>query len=139
MIDMLLVTRSRPSTVWWHAVLILHYDATDLFKHYTVPPDFAADPGGLVSNEPVVERPPEDQPQLQKPDFSQAPAEVSNVATAPSTIAAVTTNNLTTPNFNMSSLASTMPAMKSDVLKTTQAPKVPTTGTGLTPSIAKGI
>ena len=122
-----------------HAILLLLLGSTVLVKHYVEPPDFAAAPGGLVSNEPVVERPPEDQPRLQKPDYSQAPAELSNVAAAPSTIAAVTTSNLTTPNFNMSSLASTMPAMKSDMLKTTQAPKVPTTGTGLTPSIAKGI
>jgi hypothetical protein len=122
-----------------HAVMILLLGGTVLVKHLAEPPDFTAEPGGLMTNEPVTEKPPETQPQLEKPDYSQAKAELSNVAAAPSTIAALTTTNTTTSNFSMSSLATTMPAIKSDVLKTTQTPKVPTTGTGLTVNIAKGI
>ncbi len=68
-----------------------------------------------------------------------ATPQISNVPMAPSAVAAVTTTNLTTSSFNMSSLASTMPAMKSDTLKAPMTPKVPTTGTGLSKDIAKRI
>jgi hypothetical protein len=122
-----------------HAILILILGGTVLVQHVVETPDFAADPGGLVSNDPVVEKPPEDKPQLQPTDFSMAKAELSNVVAAPSAIAAVTTNNVATPTFNMASVATTMPAMKSDVLKTTSVPKVPTNGTGLSRDIAARI
>jgi len=121
-----------------HAVLLLLLGGTVLVQHIVETPDFTAEPGTLVNNEQVVQPPPDQTPQLQT-DASLATPEISNVPMSPSAIAAVTTTNLTTSSFNMSSQASTMPAMKSDVLKAPVAPKVPTTGTGLSKDIAKRI
>ncbi|MDR3405565.1 MAG: DUF4159 domain-containing protein [Chthoniobacter sp.] len=122
-----------------HAALILLLGGTVLVKHIVETPDFTSEPGTLVNNEQLVKPPPEQTPQLQNPDASLATPEISNVPMAPSAIASITTTNLTTSSFNMSSQASTMPAMKSDMLKAPMAPKVPTTGTGLSKDIAKRI
>ena len=121
-----------------HAVLILLLGGTVLVKQITDTPDFAAEPGGLVRNETVETKPPEDQPQL-NPDSSLAKAELSNVAMAPSTVAVLTTNNSLTPNFSMSSQATNMPAMKGETLKAPVTAKLPTAGTGLTKEIATRI
>jgi hypothetical protein len=109
-----------------------------LFQHYNAPPDFTAEPGGLVSNEQIVQPPPEQPPQLSQPQFTQAAPEVSNVATAPSTLSAITTSNVQVPTFNMSSMATNMPAMRGDKLAAPMTVKS-TTMSGLSKSVAQGI
>ena len=113
-----------------HAALIILLGGTVLVKQMTDTPDFAADPGGLVNNDPQQTKPPEDQPQVQT-DASAAKVEYANVAMAPSAISALTTTNILTPSFNMASMATNMPAMKSDTMKAPVTTKLPTNGIGL--------
>ncbi len=122
-----------------HAVLVLMLGTTVLFKKYVEPPDFTAEPGGLVANESTVTPPPEQPPQLSQPQFSQSTPDISATPTAPSTLAALTTSNLTTPSFNMASLAMASPAIKSDKLAAPMTPNVAATSHGLSKDIASKI
>ncbi len=120
-----------------HAFLVLALGGTVLFKKYTEPPDFAAEPGGLVSTDVSAQPPPEAQPQLSQPQFSQQTPNVSAVPTAPSQLAALTTTNLTTSSFNLASSSMNMPAIKSDKLSAPMTPNVSTaTAKGLSKDIA---
>lgn len=121
-----------------HAALIILLGGTVLVREMTDTPDFAAEPGGLVNNDPQETKPPEDQPQVQT-DASAAKVEYANVAMAPSAISALTTVNSITPSFTMSSQATNMPAMKGETLKAPVSTKLPTTGTGLSKEIATHI
>jgi hypothetical protein len=123
-----------------HAFLVLLLGGTVLFKKYHEPPDFAAEPGGLVSNDAAEQLPPETPPQLSQPQFSQSTPNVSAVPTAPSTLAALTTTNLATSNFSMASQAMTMPAIKSETLAAPMTPNVATASVkGLSKDIASKI
>jgi hypothetical protein len=119
-----------------HAFLVLALGGTVLFKKYTEPPDFAAEPGGLVSADTSVAPPPEAQPQLSQPSFSQQTPNVSAVPTAPSTLAALTTTNLTTSSFSMAASTMNMPAIKSDKLA---APMTPNVATSTSKALSKDI
>ena len=122
-----------------HAFLLITLGGTVLFQKYSEPPDFQAEPGGLVSNDPTPPPPDQAQPQLQQAQYSGTAPNVASVAQAPSQLAALTTTNLTTSSFNMSSLASTMPAMKSDILASPVTPSVQTNVKGLSREIAAKI
>ena len=122
-----------------HALLVLTLGGTVLFQKYSEPPDFQAEPGGLVSNDPTPPPPDQAQPQIQQPQYSGAAPDTASVAQAPSQLAALTTTNLTTASFNMSSLASTMPAMKSNILASPVTPAVQTNVKGLSRDIAAKI
>jgi hypothetical protein len=139
LIDKLSSAQSFTFSTLIHAVLVLLLGGTVLFKHYSQPPDFAAPPGGLVSNDETVQPPPDPQPQLQQPSYAQAAADIAAVATAPSAVASITTSNLTTPSFNMASLAATMPAVKADKLAAPVAAKVPSMGNSLSKEMAARI
>jgi hypothetical protein len=119
-----------------HAFLVLALGGTVLFKKYSEPPDFTAEPGGMMSNDPAVQLPPEAPPQLDQPQFSQATPNVSAVPTAPSQLAALTTTNLATSNFSMASQAMTMPAIKADKLA---APMTPNVATATSKTLSKDI
>jgi len=143
----------RPSILVWatkvqsltvstliHALLVLLLGGTVLFKKYHEPPDFAAEPGGLVNNDPAAQVPPETQPQLSDPTMSVSTPNVSAVPTAPSQLAALTTTNLTTSNFAMASQAMTAPAIKSDKLAAPMTPNVAAASAkGLSKDIASKI
>jgi hypothetical protein len=122
-----------------HACLLLTLGGTVLFHHYSDPPDFEAEADGLVSNETAAQPPPPSEPQIQQPQYSGAAPSTASVASAPSQLAALTTTNLTTSTFNMSALASTVPAMKSNVLASPVAPSIPSTAKGLSREIATKI
>lgn len=122
-----------------HTILILLFGGTVLVKSLVDTPDFVAEPGGLMQEDKTTVQPPQDPMELNNPDSSQAKVEISNVAMAPSKIAALTTTNLTTSTFNMTSVASNKPAMLSDALKDKAVPKLPANGTGLSKDIAKRI
>lgn len=133
---------SAQSLTWstlLHAILLLTLGSTVLFQKYSDPPDFQAEPGGLVSSDPTPPPPEQSQPQLQQEQYSGTAPNVASVAQAPSTLAALTTTNLTTSTFNMASLASTMPAMKSEILASPVTPSVPTNIKGLSREIAAKI
>jgi hypothetical protein len=123
-----------------HAILVLTLGTTVLFQATKEPPDFAADPGGLVSNDPTVAQPPEQKPAIDTPTMSTSTPNVSAVPTAPSQLAALTTTNLTTSSFNMASSAMLTPAIKSDKLSAPMTPNMPTAGVkGLSKDIATKI
>ena len=109
---------------------------TVLFKKYSEPPDFAAEPGGLVSPDTANIKPPEDQPQLSQPTFSPSTPNVASVPTAPSQLAALTTTNLTTSSFSMADQSMKMPAIKSDKLA---APMTPNVSAATTKALSKDI
>jgi hypothetical protein len=112
-----------------HAVMVLTLGTTVLFKKLSEPPDFAAE-GGLVSANEAAQMPPEQPPQMQQPEFSQTTPNVSAVPSSPSALAAITTNNVTTPSFNMASLAVTSPTMRSTETKLPPTQMAMATGTG---------
>jgi hypothetical protein len=122
-----------------HAIIVISLGTSVLFKAQQEPPDFAAEPGGLVSTDPQATTPPDEQPQLSQPQFSQQAPSVSAQPTAPSTLAALTTTNLTTSTFAMASQAMTMPAIKSDRLAAPMTPNVTSATKGLSKDIASKI
>jgi len=119
-----------------HAFLVLFLGGTVLFKKYTEPPDFAAEPGGLVASDVSAQPPPEAPPQMSSPSFSQQTPNVSAVPTAPSQLAALTTTNMTTSSFSMNSSSMTMPAIKSDKISAPMTPNVANATKGLSKDIA---
>jgi hypothetical protein len=119
-----------------HAFLVIMLGGTVLFKKYMDPPDFTAEPGGLVSNDPVAVPPQEQSPQLASPSASSTAS--APVPTAPSMQSALTTTNLITPSFAMNSSSLPVPAMKSTEVALPKAQ--PTTGPkALSKSVAAGI
>ena len=95
----------------------------------------------MVSNQTRPSQPPPDaQPQLTQPQYSQPTPNVSNVADLALEYRRHDHDQRQAPTaFSMSSLASTMPAIKSDRLATPLTPKVTSMGNGLSKEIAKGI
>ena len=130
-------TRAQSLTVSTvlHAVLILTLGGTVLFESMKEPPDFAAEPGGLVTNDPTVTPPPEQQPQVSAQQFSANVPTPSAVPTSPSELATLTTTNLTTAKFAMASQSIPVPAMKG-ALAAPVSPNVATVTKGLSKDIA---
>ncbi len=114
------------------ALFVRQYNRNDV-------PDFAAPPGGLVSSDPAVQPPPDAPPQLDQPAYAQPTPDVSKVPMAPSQVAALTTSSLAPNSFQMSSLATTLPAIKSDRLATPLTPKITASTHGLSKEIASRI
>jgi hypothetical protein len=130
LVEMLTKVQSLTISTVLHAVLVLMLGTTVLFKKMSEPPDFAAEPGGLVSANEAMQQPPEQPPQMQQPEFSQTTPNVSQMPSSPSQMAAITTNNVTTPSFNMASLAVASPTMRSTDTKIPPTTVAMTTGTG---------
>lgn len=119
-----------------HAILVLMLGGTVLFQASQKPPDFTAEAGGLVADSTAVAEPPPDQPTVQASELAPSTPNISNVATAPSDLAALTTTNLSTAKFAMSSSAIAMPAMKSNIVSAPKAPAVNSAAKGLSKDIA---
>lgn len=130
LLEVLTKVQSLTISTVLHAVLVLMLGTTVLFKKMSEPPDFAAEPGGLVSSNEAVQSPPEQPPQMQQPEFSQTTPNVSQMPTSPSQMAAITTSNVTTPSFNMAALPVTSPTMRSTDTKLPPTTMAMTSGVG---------
>ena len=59
LIELMARAQSLTLSTLIHAVLVLIIGGSVLFKHYSAPPDFTAEPAGLVSNDQIVQPPPD--------------------------------------------------------------------------------
>jgi hypothetical protein len=119
-----------------HAVLVMVLGGAVLFQKFAEPPDFTAEPGGLVSDSVSVPQE-QQQPQLSKPEFSAAAS--ASVPTSPSLQTALTTTNLATPTFAMATESVKMPAMTGKEVALPKSAPSATGPKGLSKSIAAGI
>jgi hypothetical protein len=108
-----------------HAVLIFLFGGVVLYKQATDVPDFAASDGGLVANDNSVQAPPEKPPDLQQQQFTpQAP-----VLNAPA-LDAITTNNVTTPTFQVAAVVPTVTTPVNDTMAKALQSAAKSVGTG---------
>lgn len=85
-----------------HIILILTLGGTVMYKKYIEPPDFAAPPGGLLSDETSVPQQ-QEQVQIQNSDF--APTATTSTTAAPAAqMATITTTATTASSFSMASI-----------------------------------
>lgn len=97
-----------------HAILIFLGGGVVLYKQVTDTPDFAASGDSLVSSDTQVQAPPEQPQELQQEFTPQTPQ-----LNAPS-LNAITTNNATTPQFNVAAAVPTIAAPTNDMAKAIQ-------------------
>lgn len=97
-----------------HAVLVLVLGGTVLFQHYNTPPDFAAGGEGIVNDDQLVQPPNDPPPTVTQPQTAQTAPEINNVATSTAMVSAITSSSVSAPSFNVASLSTNMPTMKSD-------------------------
>ena len=110
-----------------HAILIFLGGGVVLYKQATDVPDFASS-GDLVSSDVQVQAPPEQPPDLTQQVFTpQTPT-----LTAPT---AIVTNNITTPTFQMASVAPVMTAPVDDSMKSALKNAAQTIGKGVAAGI----
>jgi hypothetical protein len=98
-----------------HAVIIFLGGGVVLYKQVTDTPDFAASGGDLVAADQQVQAPPEQPPEMQQEFTPQTPQ-----LNAP-TLSAITTNNVTTPTFQMAAMVPTVSAPTNDMTKAIQS------------------
>lgn len=109
-----------------HIILVLVLGGTVLYKQVTQAPDFAAPPGGLLSEESEAPQQ-QEQVQIQNSEMSvSATAAVSSAPTAQ--MATITTTATTGTNFSMNTL--TAPNISVSPTKTTTTMTAPKTGIG---------
>jgi len=97
-----------------HAILIFLGGGVVLYKQVTDTPDFAASGGDLVASDQQAQAPPEQPPEMQQEFTPQTPQ--LNVPT----LSAITTNNVTTPTFQLAAMVPTVSAPTNDMTKAIQ-------------------
>ncbi|MDR3404698.1 MAG: terpene cyclase/mutase family protein [Chthoniobacter sp.] len=99
-----------------HAIIIFLGGGVVLYKQATDTPDFAASGGDLVASDTQVQAPPEQPPDLTQQEFTPQTPQLN----APS-LSAITTNNVTTPTFQVASAVPVMSAPTNDMTKAIQS------------------
>jgi hypothetical protein len=95
-----------------HAILIFFGGSVVLYKQMTDTPDFAASGGDLVASDTQVQAPPEQPPDLTQQEFTPQTPQLN----APS-LTAITTNNVSTPQFQVAAAVPVMSAPTNDMSK----------------------
>ncbi|MDQ3624075.1 MAG: DUF4159 domain-containing protein, partial [Verrucomicrobiota bacterium] len=86
-----------------HVVLVVFFGSVVLFQRYSEPPDFTAEPSGLLNQDSVSLPPPMEQPVLQQMDYTPAAPATASAGVAPALLA-ITTNAPVQASFSMATM-----------------------------------
>ncbi len=120
-----------------HLVMVLLLGGTVLYKQYIEPPDFAAPPGGLLTDEQVA-TPQQDQVQIQKTEF-EVSATSSTTAAPAMQIDAITTSATTANSFALNTISAPNIAIKPTTAAPTAVSAPMVSGKGLSKGQASRI